>query len=228
MITDVVVIGGADVKAEAMTWPERARALVIRDTASYLHAVEELFGIKSLRQKIAKTFDSHIKAAFDAHRGLIREKLDAESSLIEAEGIINGGLVAFDNAQEVLRRDEERRRHDDALKQEEERRITEAAALETEAHANGDSELLEQAHELLAQPIVTPAIAPVERSTPKVQDLWYREGWKFRVVNDAKIPREYLLRDDVKIGGVVRAMKGATNIPGIEVYVEKVVATRKR
>ena len=56
--------------------------------------------------------------------------------------------------------------------------------------------------------------------------LTVREDWKFSIVDAALIPREYLIPDEKKIGRIVRAMKDATNIPGVRVYAEKGIATR--
>jgi len=47
--------------------------------------------------------------------------------------------------------------------------------------------------------------------------------WKFRVTNEALIPREYMTPDMVKIGGVARATKGSIQIPGVEIYSEDIV-----
>ena len=43
---------------------------------------------------------------------------------------------------------------------------------------------------------------------------------KFRITNEALIPRQYLKPDDVKIGGVIRSLRGAANIPGVTYYEE--------
>lgn len=66
--------------------------------------------------------------------------------------------------------------------------------------------------------IFTPIVAaPVQ----KVAGSSKRVTWKFRVTNLALVPREYMILNDVAVGGVVRAMKDQTNIPGIEAYSEE-------
>lgn len=217
-----------EVLESALMWPDRARALSILGSETYVEAGTFLKGIKALRQKIAETFDPHIRRAFEAHRALCREKQEAEAPLIDAEGILKRGLAAYDTEQERLRREEERRRQEEARRQEEERRLAEAAAMESEAAATGDQVLLDEAMALLDAPIETPTIAPTEKTTPKIVGVSYREEWKFRVVDPLKVPREYLQVDERKIGGVVRAMKGSTKIAGIEVYAVKNVAASGR
>jgi colicin import membrane protein len=53
-----------------------------------------------------------------------------------------------------------------------------------------------------------------------------RESWDFRIVDLSLIPREYLIVDMKAIGGVVRALKGNTRIPGVEVTRGEVIASR--
>jgi hypothetical protein len=102
-----------------------------------------------------------------------------------------------------------------------------------QAAANGPSAPAEP----LPPPPPMPSMAPivVESTMPKVAGTGKRENWLFRVKNPDLIPREYLMPDDPfdaksypKVARVVRAMKSATNIPGIEVYPEASLVQRTR
>ena len=67
-------------------------------------------------------------------------------------------------------------------------------------------------------PYIAPfAVAPVA----KLEGLTYRETWTFKVVDAARVPREYLKVDEVKIGQVVSALRSAASISGVEIYSEK-------
>jgi hypothetical protein len=211
------------VKTEALAWPDRARSTTVTDDGSYTIAAELLKGIKALRQKIAETFDPHIKRAFDAHRALCREKQDAEAPLTEAEGVLKRSLIAYDTEQERVRRAEETRLREEARRQEEQRRLDEAAALELQAAETDDELLRAEAEEMLAAPIETPAVV-VAKTTPKVAGVSFREVWKFRILDARKVPDEYKKVDEIKVGGVVRALRGGTKIPGIEVYAERIAS----
>lgn len=222
--TAIETTRGQLVRQEALTWPQRARAVAVTNDGTYVDATDLLKGIKALRTKIGEIFDPHIRRAYDAHKALVRQKAEAESPLSEAEGIIKHALVGYTEAQEHKRRAEEARLREEARQREEERRLNEAAALERNAVDTGDPLALAQAQELMEQPIDVPVIV-LPTATPKVAGISYRDVWKFRVVNATVLPREYLIADETKIGGVVRALKGATKIPGIEVYCEKVAAS---
>lgn len=50
----------------------------------------------------------------------------------------------------------------------------------------------------------------------------FRTRWGFEVIDEALIPREYLIVDMAAIGAVVRAQKDKTAIPGVRVYSEKI------
>jgi hypothetical protein len=61
----------------------------------------------------------------------------------------------------------------------------------------------------------------VAPSVPKVAGIKARVNYKFKIVDETKIPREYLMPDEVKIGAAVRqAKKVGEIIPGIEAYSE--------
>ena len=84
------------------------------------------------------------------------------------------------------------------------------------AEAEGNRE---EAQAILDEPDFVP-MPTVKAEIPKVDNRLFRKVWKFRIVDEGQIPRQYMTPDMVKIGGVVRAMKGVTNIPGIQVYEE--------
>ncbi|MFA5261530.1 MAG: hypothetical protein WC450_09905, partial [Candidatus Omnitrophota bacterium] len=184
-----------------------------------------------LRKQINAAFDPIIDKAHQAHKEAVNQKRRAEAPLAEAEGIIKPALAAWDTAQEAIRRQAEQEAQAAAMKAETDRKIAEAIALE----AQGDKKAADQ---VMAEPVyVAPVIIP--RSTPKVQGISFTERWTFRVINADLIPRQYLLAglmDNHRVGRtdsrltairkVVDALKGATNIPGIEAYAEKSVSGR--
>jgi hypothetical protein len=194
----------------------------------YQQVADYLKSIKAFQKRVTDFFAPHKARALESHRALCADEKKALDPALQDEAGCKRLLLAYDNEQDRLRREEEQKRQADARQAEEARRLAEAAAMETEAIETGDQALLEQAMEMVEQPIVAPAIAPVEKQTPKVSGVSYREVWKFRIVNPSLIPREYLAVDDSKIGQVVRAMKGATKIPGIVAYADKQVAAGSR
>lgn len=205
-----------EVKEVAIT--ERVKSLVIVTAEDYTTGAGYLREINGLRKEIGATFDPIIEQAHRAHKEAINQKKRHEEPLAQAERVIRGALAAYDAEQDRKKREEERRLQAEARKLEEERRLAEAV----EAEQSGDQE---QAEQIIAAPVY---VAPVvlAKETPKVDGVSFRDVWKFDIIDPDAVPREYLTPDEKKIGGVVRALKGAAKIPGVRVYSEKTTAFR--
>lgn len=219
-----------EVNALALSVPDQARQITaIKTFEDYTRAGEILLTIKEIRKKIEATFKP-IKQKMDAaKKEVLEQEKAADRPLAEAEAWIKPLIATYNAEQERIRREEEERLREIARKEEEERRLQEAIAAEEEAKRNGASkeQIAEVVQQVIDEPVkVAPIVVP--RSVPKVAGISMRENWKFRVVNEKLIPREYMKVDDVKIGAVVRALKGATNIPGIEAYNESIVNAGRR
>jgi hypothetical protein len=60
----------------------------------------------------------------------------------------------------------------------------------------------------------------------KAQGVSTRVMWRWRVVDAAAVPREYLCVDAAKVEALVKEHKEGAKIPGIEVYREEIMAVR--
>jgi len=60
---------------------------------------------------------------------------------------------------------------------------------------------------------------------PVADGIQYRSTWKFEIIDESKIPQKYMMPNVKLIQGVVTHEKGATEIPGIRVFEEKIVAS---
>jgi len=205
------------VKAEAMTLPERAASIgVIKSHDQYAQAGSLLLAIKTMRKRVADAFGPIVKAAHEAHKVAKGKMTEAEAPLDVAESTVKRLMVDYDREQERLRQEAQREAEAAARKAEEDRMLAEAEAL-----AKGGEG--EAADAVLESPVVAPPVI-VAKATPAVAGISYREQWTYQVVDLAAVPREYMMLDDKKVGSVVRAMKGMTNIPGIKAISERVIA----
>jgi hypothetical protein len=212
---------GTQEAARALTVKEQATGLTITDKPSYERGKELLLSIKDLRKEIGNTFKPIIDKANQAHKEAIAQQRKVETPLIEAEGIIKNRIAGFLAEEERKRRAEEDRLRELARKEEEERRLAEAIRAEEEGDSAEAEAILEETPAFIPPPIVP-------RTVETGGGITMKKNWKFRIANAAKIPREYLTPDMVKIGGVVRAMKDATRIEGVEVYSEDSIAAGRR
>jgi hypothetical protein len=198
--------------AESQQILSTAKEFKIATNVSYQLAGEELKKIKGaakrledLRTSITKPMDAAKKAVMDLFR-------DPSDWLANAERVIKGAMVAY---QEELQRQarEERERAEAAARAEQER----LAAASARAAERGE---MERADSLQAQAEAVQPVAIV-REAPKVSGISFREVWKFEITDPAAIPREYLTVDETKIRRVVQAMKADAKIPGVRVFSDK-------
>ena len=197
----------------ALTYPEQARALTINNSADYLAAGEFVKSVDALAKEVEASFKPGIQKAHDLHKSLIAERDRHLKPLTEAKTTTKRLMVSYDQAQEQKRREEEARLREEARRIEEEAKL--AAALEAEAAGE-----LAEADAIMQEEVYVPPVI-VKKETPKVTGIRFQTTWRWRITDAGKIPREFMLPDSVKIGQVVRAMKGSTNIPGIEAYPER-------
>jgi chromosome segregation ATPase len=60
----------------------------------------------------------------------------------------------------------------------------------------------------------------VKQKVEKIEDLHFRRYWKARIVDEKKIPREFLKPDECAINDYVSKNKEKASIPGVVVYFE--------
>ena len=208
-----------EVTTLALSVPDQAKQINIKTMDDYVRAGEIMLTIKAIRKKITDTFKP-IKQKMDAAKQeVLDQERAADAPLKEAESWLSPQIITWNREQERIRQEEEARLRVIARKEEEERQLQEAILAEQSGQK-------EEAEAIISAPVqAAPVVVP--KAVPKVAGMSIRDNWKFRITNEKLIPREYLKVDEVKIGQVVRAMKSAANIPGVEVYNEGTVSGRR-
>lgn len=204
-----------EVNKKALTIVEQAKGIQIITSNDYIQAGELWSAITDMKKQVDETFKGIISKAHAAHKEALMQKAKIFDPLDKAGKSVKGLMESYDREQERIRQVEEARLREIARKEEEERQLAEAL----EAEQAGE---YEEAAEIISTPVYVPPVV-VPKTMPKLQGgPVYRTIWKFRIVDPAKVPREFMSPDDIKIGGVVRSLKGEANIPGIEVYSQRV------
>jgi len=200
-----------EVSSKSLTIIEEASLINITDTDTYTQAGGLWANIRGLMKDVESTFSPIIAKAHASHKEALKQKGKIFDPLKQAGKSVKAAMEKWDFDQEQIRQAEEDRLRAIAQKEEEERQLAEAL----EAEQNGE---IEAAEDILEAPVYTPPVV-LPKATPKLQGgPVYRTAYKFRIIDERKIPREFMSPDMVKIGQVARAMKGSTNIPGVEVY----------
>lgn len=241
-MTNLSTAGKTELEQETATWAQRARTLSITDAASCVQASYLLRSIKGLRTEIANWFSPHLEAASEtkrkaeaARKGLADERDRMEAPLVEAESLVKRTLLAWETEQERLRRAEEQRLQAEAQREAEEQTLNAAAALEREAVATGDAEMLQEATDILEQPIDAPVVS-VAKFVPKVQGITYRDQWKAHpeinvrqlaaAVASGAVPATFLTPNMTAINQFARSTQGTQPVAGIKFWNDRQIAAR--
>lgn len=199
---------------------QQAQQCTIASGEDYEMACSFLTFIANRKKQVEEVFDPIVSKAHAAHKEACAQKKKFMDPLLTAESNVKFKVSNYRAAEDRKRREEELRLAAEARREADERALNEAAQLEQD----GEKELAEMVLQAAAE-----APAPVivlENTVPKQSGISARTNWRYRVVNEALIPREFLSVDPMKIGAVVRSQKGMTKIPGIEVYPEASVSVK--
>jgi hypothetical protein len=74
--------------------------------------------------------------------------------------------------------------------------------------------------------VIVPQVDLSAAKVVKATGQSMRTDWDFEVSDFAKLPDNYKIADDKKIRAVVKAMKGAVEIPGVRIYSKQIVSQR--
>lgn len=206
------------VAREVASLTDQVIGFEVTDADSYERGAEVLRSIKTMYNEVETKRKSITSPLDQAKRQVMDLFRPFTDSLASAERTLKKRMIGWKNEQERIAR-EEQRKAEEAARKERERLERQAAKAEAEGRA-ARAEVLRDRAEFTVPAAPAPA-------TPKVSGIADRKVWRFEIVDAAKLPREYLVPDEKRIGGVVRALKGDTNIPGVRVYEEAVLGARR-
>jgi hypothetical protein len=227
---------------DAQSWASRAKGLRIVDVETYTNASHLLRSVKGVRAEIAGWFAPHIDGAMEtkrraesARKALVDEKDRMEAGLVEAETVLKRGLLEWESTQERRRREQEAALQAEAQRQAEAATLAVAASLELEAHATGDADMLQEAQDILDQPVLAPVVS-VKTTLPKVQGIVYRDQWKAHPEIDVKalagavasgqVPVTFLTPNLSALNNYARATEGGATVPGVKFWNDRQIAAR--
>lgn len=196
---------------------ERSKAIVITDDASFQAAGELLLEIKKGRKAVEWLYAESIKAAHGLHKMLCGKSNLLDSPMVTAESETKKKMGAYQMDVERQRRDEDARKR----KEEEAKAEAERIAKAQDQMDKGDLKGCEQTLEAPAAPITVRVETP---EPPKIGGVSFRDEVKFEITDPDAVPRNMCVPDEKKIRNFVKAMGKATNIPGVRIWVEKVVS----
>jgi hypothetical protein len=197
---------------------DSAQALQVVDDTTYEQAVS--IGLEANRRiKVVQLEFSEPKAA--AHKAWkaisaletkLLEPLEAIKKLMSSKsGAYHAEKLRKEREAEELRLAEERKRIEEAA-------LASAQKLEEAGDVEGAQQIVEAA-------ISPTAVIPqAVTGAPKVNGVSQRTVWKYRVVDEKAVPREFLCVDETKLGKYTRAMGASAKVAGVEFYPETTTA----
>lgn len=200
----------------------QANQLTVETAEDYEMACSFLTLVATRKKQVGETFDPIVQKAHATWQEAIAQRKKFLDPLNEAESNVKYKVSTWRIEQERLRKIEEDRLSAIAKEEADERALAEA----TQLAANGEHELADMVLEEAAQAPAPVVVAPP--TVPKQDGIAKKTNWKFRIVNAALIPREFMSPDEVKIGAIVRSQKNLAKIPGVQVYPEESVSVRSR
>lgn len=145
----------------------------------------------------------------------------------QADKLLTRKVGDYRAEQEWKRREEEERINAERRREAERKAREEAERKAGELRQAGlKREAAKVVREAAKAPVEVPAPVSLQSTTPKIEGISSRKNWTFRIVNESLVPREYLVPDEKKIRGVVKALKEKAKIPGVEVFAEESVAVK--
>ena len=243
-------------QTQALTWPERAQALAVRDQQTYDQATALLKGTALLEKEIKNHYGPLKQAAHNAHKKITAAEKGILEPVERAGAILRGSIGKYTQEQERIRREEERRVREEAVRIERERIVEEASQREarrkeeeekrlevaTEAESFGATE--EEIHHILEgdedipqewtapPPVATPRVQPTFQATKGVstREVWSAQVTSIRVlahaVGTGNAAPNLIQPNMVALNGLARSLKGAMNVPGVKAVAETTTAVR--
>jgi len=199
-----------------------AKGFKIVERSGFTIAAERLRSIKAVQKQLEEKRTSVTGPLNEALRSINGWFKSPMQYLADAELIYKREMATFSAEEERIARVEAAKAAEKARLEQEELQRRAAKAAEA-GKAEKAAELEARAADVVPE---KPAFVPA-----KAKGIGISERWTFHVVDPAKVPREFLVVDEAKIGQLVRAMKGGAQAllgEGVRVYRDDVVRAGSR
>lgn len=202
----------------ALSWPDKAKAIVVSDQPSYDAAVSVGRDIVALRKEIEAQFKEPKEKAYAAHKSITAMEKRYLDPLVQAETILKDSIRKFTAEQERIRLENERILREQQARLEEEARL--AAAVEAEQAGATEAEV----QAVIEEPVfVAPVIAAPTFN--KATGTSNPVTWSAQVVDMKKLcaeiaagrqPETLLVPNQPVLNKMAVALKSALSIPGVK------------
>jgi len=190
-----------------------ATSFEIANNSDYTAVDHHCTGLAALEKEIKNQFADPKQKAASAHKAIVAMEARLLDPIADARRLDKAKMSVWRAKQAEADRLEKIRLEAEALKDAE----YNADQAIHNAEMAGDTEKATAIAE--AGVVVDPVY--LQNSAPKIATI-LRTTWKYKIIDEALIPREFLTPDTVKIGKYARAMAKDAKISGVEFYSEVV------
>lgn len=189
----------------------QANLYAVRNQETYNGAAILKKSLSVFKSKIKNFFDPIVNKTNEAYKEAKINRKSQVDPIESAELILRQKCKDYEDLKEkerlVLQEKENTR-----LKDEADQRVKDEDEF-SKAQGLDETEAPEQ-----EEPATPPAEVKVKPIFERQTGLGIQRKWQYRIVDETKIPREFLKLDLVKIGESVRRSKDKTEIAGVEAY----------
>ena len=229
-MVDVMQEQEQELKQEGLTVVERAMLVKITDQLSYDYACELLQEtIIPFRKRWSAYWEPLKSSAYRSYKAILDKFKEGDDPAETAERAVKAEIRKWDDAQERIRAELQRKAQEEAEKAAEEERLQ--AAIVAEESGASDAEV----QAIVEVPIAAVA-PPVERTYTRATGVSKRENWK-AVVKDFhalvkaaakdKSLLAYLEANQSALNARAKADRQTLNIPGVVPWNDAVVSARE-
>lgn len=193
----------------------RASKVNVVDQKSLTVAEKMLVTVKDFIKGVNDLFDPPIKKAHEAHRAMIAAKKEVADPLLSAERSLKRSVKDYlvEEARARHEAEEKRKFEQEAL----------LAQLEKERD-DGDTKLADETFDKIEE--IHEESLKVEE-TPQMAGITKKTLIRWKVSDLDLVPRAYLTVDKAIVDQIVKAKKLEASIPGITVFEDLVIATKR-
>lgn len=174
-------------------------------------ATQVVKGIKGLKENIEKTFNPIVDKAYQAHREAISQRDTYLKPLQDVEKKIKNNILIFTNKKIADQRERERIANEALAK------VAEAKKQELLSKASESNEWESEVLKETAESI-KPLTVDVQKKVIEQEGLTIAQNWKFEIINEDLLPREYLIPNEAMLGKMAKQMKDKSDVPGVRFY----------
>jgi uncharacterized protein with von Willebrand factor type A (vWA) domain len=221
-MTEKIEVVEKELETKALTIKEVAERPVT-DQASYNLATDVLKQVKGLLKEIDDTFGPIVSAAHAVHKEALAKKAKYEEPLKKMESSLRARAQVWVQEQDRIRKEAEREAERERAEKEAEERKKQQQEAEA-LRSTGDEKAAKQVEAVNIVVVASGAAPRIDQNGVASRDVW-----KYEITDVEKLPREFLIPDERKIGEFVRTFKGeAAEVlgEGVRVYSEKSLIVR--